>query len=364
MDIVVNGRFLTQQITGVQRYSREMMHGFDAILNAKKATTITILCPRLHEPPPVWDNLRIREVGRLQGHAWEQFELPLYSRGKLLFCPGNLVPIGSLLSSQRIAVTIHDLSFQYYPSAYSAAFRAWYNLIVPMALRYADPVITVSHSERAAIVSRYPFAASKLHVIPNGSLPFGVDPSAGRDEVATEKKDFILYAGSFSRHKNFHGFIQAACRLAQKRGFRFLVAGGANKSFSRLGITLPRDVEHLITFAGRVDDDTLFSYYRRAACLVFPSFCEASGLPTTEAMAFGCPVIASKIPALKERCGDAAIFCDPHDVESITSAIERVMDDDALRAELGRKGPLRAAHFSWRDSARSAFRILQQANAC
>ena len=363
MDIVVNGRFLTQPVTGVQRYSRELMHGLDAILDTKEAISITIMCPRLHQQPPAWINLRIREVGRLQGHAWEQFELPLYSRGKLLFCPGNLVPIVSLLSSQRIAVTIHDLSFQYYPSAYSAAFRVWYNFIVPMALRHAASIVTVSDSERDAIISRYPFSASKLHAIPNGSLPFGVEPSAHRRGLNAGTDDFILYAGSFSSHKNFHGFIEAACRLARKRGFRFLVAGGPNKSFSSLGITLPRDVKDRITFAGRVDDDTLFSFYSQAACLVFPSFCEASGLPTTEAMAFGCPVIASKIPALKERCGDSAVFCDPHDINSITRAIERVMDDDALRAELRRKGPQRAAHFSWLDSARRTLTVLQQVNA-
>src|SRR5271156_3534904 len=96
MEFVINGRFLTQRITGVQRYARELVQAFDEILDSDPSIRITVLCPRLSTTVPAWRNIELRQVGRLQGHIWEQIELPLYARGKALFCPANTAPAISL----------------------------------------------------------------------------------------------------------------------------------------------------------------------------------------------------------------------------------------------------------------------------
>ena len=360
MEIAINGRFLTQNITGVQRYARELVQALDILLETRPQFRVTVMSPRLLQEAPAWRNIALHQVGRLHGHAWEQIELPWYSRGKALFCPGNTAPIISLLGAQRVVVTVHDLSFRYFPEAYSKAFRLWYGLLVPLALRRADAIITVSKAERAAMLVDYPTAAPRLYAISNGCLPGGAEAKRQSHDGDVVKRNYILYVGSLSQHKNFRGVLEAARRLVRKRRFNFVIAGGVAGGIVGSDMKVPEDVVSHITFTGRVDDATLFHYYRHAACFLFPSFYEASGLPPVEAMAFGCPTIVSDIPALRERCGEAAIYCDPYDIELITAAVERVMDDAALRSRLQVLGYQRAATFTWDACASATLDVMSR----
>jgi glycosyltransferase involved in cell wall biosynthesis len=357
MEIVINGRFLTQGITGVQRYARELVQAFDTILEARPDLKVTVISPRLSRPPPQWKNIILCQGGHLQGHAWEQLELPWLSRGRLLFCPGNTAPLASLLGSQHVIVTVHDLSYRYFPSAYSRAFRLWYGIVIPMVLRHAKAVITVSESERAAIGRHYPAALSRLHAIQNGGLPVGLDPSAGNGMKAGQS--YVLYVGSLSKRKNFPGMLETACRLARKRGYNFVFVGGRAGGISENGLSIPNDVRSHITFAGQIDDTAaLMQFYRRAACFLFPSYYEASPLPPIEAMACGCPVIASDIPSLRERCGNAAIYCDPTDIDAIAAAVERVMENPDIRLALQDLGRHHAAKYTWERCAAQTLDII------
>jgi glycosyltransferase involved in cell wall biosynthesis len=357
MDFIINGRFLTQRVTGVQRYARELVGALDNILDATAEFKITVMSPRLSEPSPVWRNVELQQVGHLQGHAWEQFELPWYSRGKLLFCPGNTAPIISLLGSQPVVVTVHDLSYMYFPEAYRLVFRLWYGFIIPLAFRCASRVITVSESERQAILAHYPKAAGRLRAIANGGLPAAFLTRS--PDLDAQRDDYILYVGSLSKRKNIGRMLDVACRLARKRRFHFIFVGDVSKSLTTSVAQIPEDIASEITFVGPVDDPIrLVSYYRNAMCLMFPSLYESSGLPPIEAMACGCPVLASDIPALRERCGDAALYCDPHDVESMTTGLERLMDDETLRSRLEALGRQRASMFTWERCARETLDLI------
>jgi glycosyltransferase involved in cell wall biosynthesis len=357
MDFIINGRFLTQRVTGVQRYARELVGALDTILDATAEFRITVMSPRLSKPAPAWRNIELQQVGHLQGHAWEQFELPWYSRGKLLFCPGNTAPMISLLGSQPVVVAVHDLSYMYFPKAYRLTFRLWYGFNIPLVLRRASRVITVSESERLAILSHYPKAAGRLRAIANGGPPAAF--STCITNIDAQSDCYILYVGSLNKRKNIARMLDAACRLARKRRFHFIFVGDVSKSLTTSVAKIPEDVASEITFVGAVDDPTrLASYYRNAKCLMFASLYEASPLPPIEAMACGCPVLASDIPALRERCGDAAIFCDPHDVESITTGLERLWDDETLRSRLAALGYQRAAMFTWERCARETLQLI------
>jgi glycosyltransferase involved in cell wall biosynthesis len=357
MEILINGRFLTQQTTGVQRYARELVRALDAVLEDEPGCSITVMSPRLTQRPPTWHNVQLQQVGILQGHAWEQFELPWYSRGRLLFCPCNTAPLISLVSSQPLVVTVHDLSYKYYPEAYRASFRLWYGVLMPFILRRATSVITVSNAERRTIIAHYPVAAPRLHVVANGGLP--KDAAIDATNAVNPQVGYILYVGSLSKRKNFPRLAEAACRLARERGFRFVFVGDKSKSLTASGIDIQNDIKSLITFVGAVEDPAaLVDFYRNASCLLFPSLYESSGLPPIEAMASGCPVIVSDIPALRERCGDAAIYCDPHDVEAIMAATVRLMDDSELRLSLRTLGYQRAAIFTWERAARQTLKLI------
>jgi glycosyltransferase involved in cell wall biosynthesis len=350
MELIINGRFLTQNITGVQRYAHELVRALDNILSTRPEFRITVMSPRLSGPSPSWRNIKLRQVGYLQGHAWEQLELPLHSRGKTLLCTGNTAPIVSLLGAQPVIVTVHDLSYRYFPDAYNWSFRLWYSVMVPLILNYADTVITVSESERAAILAYYPKAEPRLRVIQNGGLPadFDFEPMA----VTDGDSGYILYVGSLSKRKNFQGAFEAACRLARERNFRFIFVGGVSGGISVNTPKIPSELRSLIEFTGQINDPSaLVSLYKNAACFMFPSFYEASPLPPIEAMGCGCPVIASDIPSLRERCEYAAHYCDPHDTRSISAAVERVMDDRHLRTKLKELGYARASVFTWQRCA-------------
>jgi len=108
-----------------------------------------------------------------------------------------------------------------------------------------------------------------------------------------------------------------------------------------------------VRFFGFVPDHTLAALYRLAAVFAFPSLYEGFGLPPLEAMACGTPVVTSRISSLPEVVGDGAVLVDPYSVDDIASALERVLGDEALRAELGARGRARAQAFSWERSARA-----------
>ena len=360
MKLVVNGRFLTQPVTGVQRYARELMATLDQLLDRgeldRSRLEVELLSPRLRGGAPPWRHVSHREVGRLSGHAWEQLELPRAAHGDVLFCPGNTAPLAALAGAMRTVVTVHDLSYLYFPDAYSLAFRAAYRTLVPAVLRHADAVVTVSESERRAIVERYPFTGGRLVAIQNGGLPAAARPFDGPPPPRTH----ALYVGALSKRKNFPGVLAAAVRLNRERALPFVFVGGGGSTFQPVVADVPPDVRGRLTFAGQVDRlDECVRFYRSALCLVFPSFYEASPLPPVEAMACGCPVIASRIPSLLERCGDAALYCDPHDVGDIARAVARLADDAALRQSLVEKGYERARRFSWEACARRTLEVIE-----
>jgi glycosyltransferase involved in cell wall biosynthesis len=359
-EIVINGRFLTQDITGVQRYARELLSALDVILDAEPNIRLTVISPRLVDAPPVWRNISLRQVGHLRGHVWEQFELPWYSRGKTLFCAGNTAPVVSLLGTQPVIVTVHDLSYKYFPEAYSWAFRLWYEFNMPLVLRYARSVVTVSESERRAIIAHYPEADVRLRAISHGGLPAGLAVDAL--SVADRGESYVLYVGSLSKRKNFPLMFEAACRLAREHGFNFVFVGDAPRGLVASALHVPNDIASKIKFVGNINDTAdLISYYQGAACFLFPSLYESSGLPPIEAMACGCPVIVSEIPALRERCGDAAIYCDPYDIDSIISAVVCIMGDAALRSKLSAAGHQRAIGYTWKACARATLDLLLNA---
>ena len=212
-------------------------------------------------------------------------------------------------------------------------------------------------SERAAISGYYPGVLPRLHAIQNGGLPSGVDTFLG--DGTKSDQGYILYVGSLSKRKNFFGILQAACRLARKRKFNFVFVGGSAGGIADNSLNVPDDVRSHFTFAGQIDDTvTLIQYYRRAACFLFPSYYEASPLPPIEAMACGCPVIASNIPSLRERCGDAAVYCNPTDIEDIVAAVERVMDDPGIRTSLQTLGRQRSAKYTWERCAAETLDVI------
>lgn len=361
-EIVINGRFLMQPVTGVQRVARELTLALDRLVAEEdRPVRLRLVC----EPAAELDDLDLRVTdveraasrwsGRLGGHAWEQLVLPGRVRGGHLLCLGNTAPFASLHARQGVTVMIHDLSYRQFPGAYRLHYRLGHRFMLPSLLRRARTILTVSEREKAMLAALRPEARGRIHVAQNGgwgaASPAGEAAMPGLDEPAP---GYMLFVGSLSRRKNIHGVLAVAVRLAREDGLATLIVGGGSEILSPIAGDIPADVAHLVRFTGPVTElAALGRLYSNAACLLFPSFYEASPLPPIEAMHFGCPVVVSAIPAMTERCGTAAVYCDPHDVDDMVAAVRRVL---AHPAPLAAKGQLHAAYWTWRDQAR---RVLE-----
>ena len=132
---------------------------------------------------------------------------------------------------------------------------------------------------------------------------------------------------------------------------RLVLVGGRNTAVFAAETGLASDPR--IVQAGPVTDAELKALYQHAVGLVFPSLYEGFGLPPLEAMACGCPVAVADSAAMPEVCGPAALYFDPSSTDAIAGAIQRLLDDAALRDRLRQAGTARAAGFQWADSAQA-----------
>lgn len=359
-DVSINARFLTQPITGVQRYSIELVRALDDLIeNGEiKGYNFELLappCKTLHHLD--LKNIPLRRVGISSGYLWEQFELPFYAKKGVLFCPGNVAPLISLLSKQKTIVTVHDLSYLYFPNAYSLLFKLAYRAILPNVFKNADAVITVSQAEKDSILKRYCYVRDRLYAIQNGTF---ATKNKREKEVSPKKSDttpFVLYVGSLSKRKNLEGVLGVAKLLNDKGNIKFVIVGACERIFNNVKLD---DSANYIEFKGQVDDmDELVQLYKEASCLVFPSFYESFGMPAIEAMYCGCPVITSHISSLPEICGDAALYCDPYNINDIAEKIMQVITDETLREDLRNKGFKQAEKYSWKSCARETFEVIE-----
>lgn len=347
--VIVNGKFLAQPLSGVQRFCREIVLGIDALLaESDHGVSVGIALPKGAECDlPL---RRIVPVGgaRLSGNPWEQTELATLRPDAVLLNLGNTAP---LLRGRQV-VTIHDTAVFANRAGYTGLFTAWYRFQLPVIARRAERVITVSRFSASEITRFLGVAAGKIEVVPNAAdhcARVAADPGI-LDRLRLARGRYVLALGNNGPHKNF-GRIVAATRMLRENGLPLplVIAGGGDRMFRKTDFEPgPDDI-----LAGRVTDAELRALYEGAGCFVFPSLYEGFGIPALEAMTFGCPVVTSTAEALRETCRDAALYCDPLDVADIARRMEAVLTNPTLANDLRRHGRRRVAEFGWRDSARS-----------
>lgn len=363
--LALNGRFLLQNITGVQRVEREILLSLDEMVADGVIECPEILLPSKGElvAPIDLKCIKLKRVGSLSGHLWEQFELPKYAKGKVLWCLGNTAPVLSLFARKTTVLTmVHDLSYKYFPTAYNWKFRALYSSLIPLVIRKSDAVVTVSESEKAAMGKYYRqlLDADNFHAVQNGGITDASVKEAQSLVVPSRvERGYGIFVGSLSKRKNAEGVLKAAVDfLKAYPDMRFVVIGSGSAVFDSLDVEIPEDVKSRLEMRGQVNDhQAIYDAFTNARFLLFPSFYEASPLPPIEAMTFGCPVISSTIPSLKERCGDAALYCEPNDHADIIKAIDQIMQSDDLWENLSKAGRSKAAKYSWRKQTETLLRL-------
>lgn len=280
-------------------------------------------------------------------HLWEQIILPLAARDGLLV---NLSGSAPWRAKRQLAL-MHDAAVFDHPDAYTGMFVWWYRKLFHRLARCGARLLTVSAFSRTRLAAGLSVSPSRIGLLPNGADH--LDEVRPDDSVLArhglQAGRFLLAVASANPTKNLQALVAAFARLPVDPALRLVLVGGANRQvFAGDAMAYPPGVVHI----GYQDDAALKSLYRHAIALVFPSLYEGFGLPPLEAMACGCPVAAGFAAAIPEVCGEAALYFDPHSVDAIAEALQRLLDDVDLRERLRRAGLERASAFRWSDSAR------------
>ena len=346
--IAINGRFLTQRPSGVQRFAAETIKAIDILLDGDFAALkgrVELIAPKAARDFPL-KNIPLCRVGFFSGYFWEQVEFPLHAWGSLQL---NLCMLGPLVSKHQIVV-VHDATVKALPDNFSPRFRAAYGFLIPRLCKRADLAVTVSEFSRQEIGKLYGADIRKMPVCYEGGDHITALPADTTvlDRLDLKGRKFFLGVGVDSANKNIARVVDAF--LAAKLEDAVLVLTGAKdpRVFGQFNLT---DTDG-VRMVGFISDQELRALYEHALALVFPSLYEGFGLPPLEAMTCGCPVVISNQPALLEVCGDAALHCDANDTGQISRHMQALYSDDALRARMTAAGHQRVRRFTWAATAR------------
>ncbi len=351
--ITVNGRFLSQPITGVQRYAIELLNALDILLqiNSIEQVPVTVLAPQDAREIPRWGSLRVEKVGRLSGQLWEQLDLPIHARGSLLFTPCGGAPV----VHRPHVITIHDAGPFSTPGTYTVAYRSYYKALQKILTRTAVHIITVSEFSRQELMGFLRIPPERITAIPlSGEHILRHRPDdAVLTRYALQPGRYILGVGSKNPNKNLSGLTQAAGYLPAGSP-EIVIAGGSNHSVFANAQDSPAGIREL----GFVDDSELRTLYESAGCFLFPSFYEGFGLPPLEALTLGCPVVVARAASLPEVFREIATYCDPRSPQDIAGQVSRVLAGGHPSRE---SLVAFASQFTWERCAKETWKILSEA---
>lgn len=344
--IVVNARFLTQSLTGVQRFAYEI----SCQLKKLYGEEIVFVAPSNIRSSNHAECLNPILIGKHTGYLWEQYELPQFLRGEgspLLINLCNLAPI----AYRNKISTIHDITYVKYPADYPFLMRWMYKMLVPHILNTSIRIITVSHFSKNEISAYYQIPKDKIHVVYNA---VNASFCPHRNERLLSE-NYIMAFASTGENKNFKMIMQSFIKVnEQYKDIKLYVIGEClrEKEYEEL-----RQHDSIV-FMGRVSDEELIELYSNAIAFVFPSLYEGFGIPVIEAQACGCPVIASNVSTFPEILGASALCLDPHKIDSFVNAILSLCNDKKLRDEIIKLGYDNVMRFSWQNSGKELKRII------
>jgi glycosyltransferase involved in cell wall biosynthesis len=278
------------------------------------------------------------------------------------------------------AVTVHDLSFLVHPECADDGLRRYLERTVPRSVERASVVFAVSQTTASAVTARLGVAPTRIAVVSNAvdqrfrPVPDEARPNLTRDlRAAFEiERGYLLTVGTLEPRKNLVRLLEAYARLRRRWSRRtadgpcplLVIAGREGWRFEPIFRSVARlGVGKSVRFLTRVHDADLVTLYQGARAFVCASLYEGFGIPPLEAMACGIPVTSSTGGALLEVLGDAALHFEPTDLDAMTDALDRILTDEALRAQLVPAWLARRAFFSWEESARSALAAIEKAAA-
>lgn len=341
--IYINGRFLTQSLTGVQRYAIEICKQLPKTINGQ---SLVLLIPKTDFLKfEALDHLSVIQFGFFKGNLWEQIDLPIFLKKRNASLLLNFGGIGPVFYKNKITY-IHDLAFKHSPESYAFLFQKMYQFLIPKSAKNSKKILTVSEYVKKDIYATYSYKNVEV-VYPAISSKFSTK--------GMEREKIILAVSSLSPRKNIKRVIEAFCKL--ETDYKLVFIGSAETTFSNFNIDDYKNKNSII-FTGYLKDNAIIDYYRRASVFIYASISEGFGIPPLEAQACGCPCLVANVTSLPEVYKDSVEYCDPYSVDDIKNKLEKLIHNQALRDSLIKKGLENTQRYSWKESAKKLLDII------
>ncbi len=369
MKIGVEARTLEGARHGVARYLANLLSEM-VELEGPNEYLLYSRMPLAPEGLPADPRVTYRVIRAKPSILWRHARLPREMKRDgcdLHYSPSYFVPLIKVCPN---VVVVHDITFKVHPEWFAKDRRFLFDDIFWRKVAGSEAIITVSEHSKRDVVEILGVAPEKVRVIYEAADPAfrPVEDTAllaGVREKYGLAEEFILHVGALHTRRNIPRLLQAAARAEVEldRNLDILFVG-SQASFSPIV-----DIPALAREAGLrgrtgqaeyITDGDLLLLYNAASMLAYPSLYEGFGLPALEAMACGTVVACSNVTSLPEVAGEAALYFDPLDVDSISEALVRGLRDTALRAHLREAGIKRAAGFSWKRAAGETLAVFQE----
>ena len=301
---------------------------------------------------------------------WEQITWPRLAAGAkadVAHVPYFAPPL--LTRGVPVIATIHDLVPLILPAYVTTPLVRLYNALVSAGARRAARLLVDSEASWRDVVRLLSVPESRVEVVylaPDEAVlkPVPTEQVASVRARYGVEDSFVFYLGGLDKRKNVPALLRALAALPSHVPWQLLISGRLRRDNPRLFPDLPRiaaalGVAERVRFAFVPDEDKA-ALYRACTCFAFPSIYEGAGLDPLEALACGAPVVAANRSSLPEYLGDAALLVDPDDQSAFTAALQRVIADPDLRADLSRRGPSQAAKFSWDATAKQTLAVYRR----
>lgn len=365
MRVGIDARLLSEQVTGIGRYTTELTR--ELIKNECQYFLYSARPVERSQWQQTNATLRTANLNSRSGRmVWSQTWLPYWAWKDNLdvfwgathrlpqYLPANIARV----------VTIHDLVWKHAGDT-MRPFSKWLETkLMPQAIRLADRIVTDSFSTAQAIEEEYPLARERVHVVYPGVTELPQPHSLESLKVLNIDKPYFLFVGTLEPRKNLRRLLQAFSLLDNEaRNTNLLVIAGGKGwgSISVESLIKEFNLTGQVIVLGYVNDVALSTLYAHSRFLVMPSLYEGFGLPLVEAMAFGAPVLTSNISSMPEVAGDAGVLVDPYDVQSIAEGLYSLVSNNELRDRLAQRSKPNARRFSWEKASKEIFAVFQAA---
>ena len=346
--------FMTQKYGGISRYFYELTNEFDYMEDIETVTPILfsnnhyISDKRLIKHLKFFPNKDFRGKQRLMSPLNMLVSVSYLKKQNFdIFHPTYYDPYFlKYIGSKPFVLTVYDMIHEKFSELFPEQDVTTQNK--KLLVEKASKIIAISQSTKNDLIDLFDVEPSKIEVVYLGNSMHLANDVEIRMDIP---KKYILFVGSRSGYKNFNRFMKSIAQLLNTNIDLYVICvGGGRFNVDEIILFDNINIKDKV-FQYDLDDKSLAQFYKQALMFVFPSLYEGFGIPILEAFACACPLVCSETSSLPEIAGNGAHYFDPYKEESISNAIQKVLEDGDYRRELIKNGNARLKLFSWQQTA-------------